>query len=80
MDIECTYAQEKGGQRLHIVPVVSGGVSNTALCGKHVHRWRMTINMPLANACHNCVRIDNQRGYQRALEIIRAIIEQASQR
>ncbi len=74
MDIKCTYAQEKGGQKLHIVPVVSGGVSNTALCGKHVAHWRMTINVPLAHACQNCVRIDRKRGYQRALEIIRQIV------
>lgn len=74
MDIKCTYAQEKSGQKLHIVPVISDGVSNTALCGKHVKTWRMTINVPLAHACRNCARVDRKRGYQRALEIIRQIV------
>jgi len=40
MKIEIRYAQGKGGQRLHIVPVLSGGVLNTALCGRHVDHWR----------------------------------------
>ena len=77
MNITTRFAQEKPGQKLHIVPVVSGdsNVANTALCGRHVnHHWRMTINVPLGHACHNCVRIDRQRGYQRALDIIRSAL------
>lgn len=71
--MEIRYAQHKAGQRLHIVPVIDGHtVTNTALCGKHVDHWRMTINVPLANCCQNCMRVDRQRGYQRALELIRA--------
>lgn len=53
------YAQEKGGQQLHLVqhfpPYV---VASRALCGRHpAHNWRMTINVPLGHACKNCVRV-----------------------
>ncbi len=55
------YAQENGGQKLHLVEDFGGGeVALRALCGrKPVKRgmWRMTINVPLANACHNCLRV-----------------------
>jgi hypothetical protein len=50
------YAQEKGGQQLHLVQVVGDGVSLRARCGRHVDRWRMTINVPLGHACKNCWR------------------------
>ena len=59
-------AQEYGGQRLHLVrevdPTFNGGreVEDHALCGRSNGKrghWRMTINVPLANACKNCVRV-----------------------
>lgn len=70
MKIEIRYAQGKGGQRLHIVPVLSGDVLNTALCGRHVDHWRMTINVPLAHCCRNCMRVNRRRGRQRAKELL----------
>lgn len=55
-----TYAQENGGQRLHLVRETGGGyVEDRAICGRHNHKrggWRMTINVPLANLCGNCKR------------------------
>lgn len=73
--VKVRWAQEKGGQKLHLVPVISGdSVATTAFCGKRVDQWRMTINMPLAHACKNCCRIDDKRGYQRALEIFKAVV------
>ena len=65
------YAQIKAGQRLHIVrepgeeyqgEVVRIGKLSQPLCWRRTnrYRYRMTINVPLANACKNCVRIDNQ--------------------
>lgn len=62
------YAQIKAGQRLHIVAepgemfrgeVVRAGYVCAPLCGTHhfTGSYRMTINMPLANACKNCLRV-----------------------
>ena len=74
MQIEIRYAQAKGGQRSHIVPVLSGDVLNTALCGRHVDHWRMTCNMPLAYCCRNCMRVNRRRGRQRAKELLTAAL------
>jgi hypothetical protein len=56
-----TYAQEYGGQRLHLVQETGGGyVRNEAICGRTNAKrggWRMTINAPLANLCGNCRRV-----------------------
>lgn len=76
MIIYTRYAQEKSGQRLHIVPTLGGdSVANTALCGKHVDHWRMTVNVPLANCCRNCMRVDRLNGLNRAKLIIRQALE-----
>jgi len=50
------YAQEKGGQQLHLVEEFGGGqVANVAVCGRTPKtRWRMTINVPLGQACKTC--------------------------
>ena len=74
MNIRIRYAQEKSGQRMHIVPVLSGddNVSHVALCGKRVSHWRMTCNVPLANCCKNCMRVERQTGASRLLDIVRA--------
>ena len=51
------YAQRKSGQKLHIVQDFGNGtVAAIALCGA-AYPWRMTINVPMAHACHNCWRI-----------------------
>lgn len=55
------YAQEYGGQKVHIVQADANTktVSMKAICGRTPTRrgnWRMTINMPLGNCCGNCRR------------------------
>ena len=58
------YAQELSGQKLHLVRELdrhldSRAVSSVALCGrKPIKRgnWRMTINVPLGNACKHCLK------------------------
>jgi len=51
------YAQKKGGQKLHIVPVnPDGSVSCLALCGRRA-LWRMSINVPLGMCCRSCSHI-----------------------
>lgn len=60
------YAQEKAGQRLHLVAeageeyrgkIITRGKLSQPLCGRRVQDYRMDINMPLANACKNCLRV-----------------------
>ena len=51
-----TYAQEKSGQKLHLVFEYNGKVSQP-VCGKKVEGYRMTINVPLANECKNCRKV-----------------------
>lgn len=59
------YAQEAGGQQLHLVGSYSDGtVENRALCGRTPKRrghWRMTINAPLGHACRRCLRVYDAR-------------------
>ena len=54
------YAQEQPGQRLHLVEMwVDGTEAQRALCGREPTSrgdWRMTINVPLANACRSCLK------------------------
>ena len=67
-----TYAQFKGGQKLHLVcepgegkddqNIVRAGELSWPLCGRcGGGGYRMTINVPLANACMNCQRVYNAR-------------------
>ena len=55
------YAQEYGGQRLHLVEAhTDDSVSYRALCGRRPRtrgNWRMTINCPLGNACKKCISV-----------------------
>ncbi len=55
------YAQEYGGQRLHLVEEhTDGSVSYRSLCGRKPAKrgsWRMTINCPLGNACKKCLKV-----------------------
>ena len=54
------YAQEYGGQQLHLVEAhTDGSVSYKALCGRRPGKrgtWRMTINCPLGHACKKCLK------------------------
>lgn len=62
-----TYAQFSAGRRLHIVcepgeeyrgEIVRSGSLSWPLCGLKIRpRYRMTINVPLGNACRRCVRL-----------------------
>lgn len=63
-----TYAQIRGGQKLHLVyeagegvdteHLVSAGHLSLPLCGRRLAgNYRMTINVPLAYACKNCLRV-----------------------
>ncbi len=62
------YAQIASGQRLHLVyepgegkddhSIIRAGHLSHPLCGRPApDGYRMTINVPLDNACRNCRRI-----------------------
>lgn len=66
--------QIKSGQKLHLVYEAGEGVDRTKLipagrlsapiCGRGFDdngNYRMTINIPLANSCRNCLRIHKAR-------------------
>jgi hypothetical protein len=61
------YAQIKSGQKLHLAcepgeeyrgEIIRAGYISAPLCRtSHFRgRYRMTINVPLGNACKNCLR------------------------
>lgn len=59
------YAQIKSGRKLHLAcepgeevrgEIVRAGFLSRPICGQHMEgNYRMTINVPLANACKKCV-------------------------
>lgn len=61
------YAQVESKQRLHLVyepgeghgdHIVRAGRVSAPLCGRPVlNGYRMTVNLPLGNACRNCLRV-----------------------
>lgn len=62
-----TYAQYNRGNKLHLVcepgeelrgQIVRAGYLSWPLCGRKGPQYRMTINVPLAHACHNCLRVE----------------------
>lgn len=66
------YAQIKGGLKLHLVyepgegpddaHLVKAGFLSSPLCNQSFEgNYRMTINVPLANACRNCLRVYDAR-------------------
>jgi hypothetical protein len=56
------FAQQKAGQKLHLVyDFGDNSVSRKALCGKSPDQWRMTINLPMGMACHNCLRVHQSK-------------------
>ncbi len=50
------YAQEKRGQKLHLVHTRDEVPELRAICGRLSLRWRMTINLPMGLVCRNCLR------------------------
>lgn len=51
------YAQIRGGLRLHLVYELTGEQGITQpICGRKVDGYRMTINLPMGNACKNCLK------------------------
>jgi len=57
------YAQVHKKQKLHLVYELPNGDVTQPVCGKKADNFRMTINMPLGNACKNCLRRLNSKAY-----------------
>lgn len=67
------YAQIKSGNKLHLIyeagegenprELIPAGYISAPLCNTHFFKgkYRMTINVPLAHACKNCLRVYRQR-------------------
>lgn len=67
------YAQYRSGQKLHLVyepgegkdteSIIRKGHLSWPLCGRQDEAggYRMTINIPLGNACKNCQRVYHAR-------------------
>ena len=68
------YMQIKGGQKLHLVyepgegqspnKLIHAGHVSAPICGRGFDkygRFKMTINVPLANGCKRCYRVYNAR-------------------
>lgn len=68
-----TYMQIRGGQKLHLVyepgegvddqHLIKAGHLSAPICGRGFDngRFRMTINLPLGNACKRCLRVYGKR-------------------
>lgn len=57
------YAQQKGGQKLHLVYELPTGGVTQPICGQKVNGYRMTINVPLGHACKKCRRRIDSPGF-----------------
>ncbi len=57
------YLQQKSGQKLHLVYQLPTDGFTQPICGKKFKSYRMTINVPLNNACKNCIKIINSRSF-----------------
>lgn len=68
------YMQIKSGQKLHLVyepgegkdpqSLIPANHVSAPICGRGFDEnghFRMTINVPLGNACRNCQRVYNRR-------------------
>jgi len=53
------YAQIKRGLKLHLVHEYEDGEVGQPICGTNADGFRMSINVPLGNACKRCIRVFN---------------------
>lgn len=69
-----TYMQIKSGQKLHLVyepgegkddqSIIRAGHLSAPICGRSLGpngTFKMTINMPLGNACKRCLEVYRRR-------------------
>lgn len=57
------FAQEKKGQKLHLVYDLGQFGLSQPVCGRKVSGYRMTINVPMRQACGNCLRRMNSKSF-----------------
>ncbi len=68
-----TYAQIKGGNKLHLAFQVNDLLSQP-FCGIKTNGYRMAIGVPLGNACKNCLRVTQGRRKIVAEELFNGIL------
>lgn len=74
LEIKMRYMQIEGGQKLHLVYEAGEGRDaqhlipanrvSAPICGRGFNKdggFKMTINVPLANACKRCLKVYNAR-------------------
>ena len=57
------YGQRKAGQKLHLVYELPEGKVTNPICNIKTNGFRMIINVPLGNACKNCLKRLNSKKY-----------------
>lgn len=69
-----TYAQIKGGKKLHLAcqpgemywgKIIRAGFISAPLCRTSAFNghYRMIIGVPLANACRNCLKVEQNHRF-----------------
>jgi len=61
------YAQEKAGQKMHLVHKIDDKPLVYALCGRNCAEqgtWRLTSNVSFGENCRRCSRIAKTRGLE----------------
>jgi len=58
------YLQHKSKQKLHLVFELEDGLTHP-VCGKKYDSYRASFNMPLGNACKNCLKRINSLNFDR---------------
>jgi hypothetical protein len=56
------YLQHRSGQKLHLVFEIENGLTQP-ICGRKFGNYRMSINVPLGNACKKCIQQINSKNF-----------------
>lgn len=63
------YIQHKSGQKLHISFEIDNILTHP-VCGRRFNSYRASFNVPLGNACKDCVKIVNNSNFNKKEFII----------
>lgn len=59
------YLQHRGGQKLHLVYEIEGGLTHP-VCGRKFDGYRASFNIPLGHSCKDCRRRLNSKKFNEA--------------
>lgn len=72
MNIRTRYASIANG-KAHIVPLIGRKLAHETFCGKCVQHWETVTDEAPADVCVRCAKVQEARGWARALQIVRAV-------